>query len=123
MPFNAIPIKDFVGRENELGYLKHFAGFRENAGAGNILLEGSRGSGKTELIKQTYRIIFLEEKNVVPFYYLFQKGTLKADHFAKDYFTRFVRQYIACLKKDPAFIDAMGTSLTRLVPVIASLGV
>jgi len=123
VPFNTIPIKDFVGREAELGYLKRFADFRENAIAGNILLEGARGLGKTELIKQAYRIIFLEEKNIVPFYYLFQRGTLKTTHFAKDYFTRFVRQYIAYLKKDPAFIDAMGTSLTRLIPVIASLRV
>src|SRR5208337_3514745 len=123
VPFNTIPIKDFYGRESDLGYLKRFTGFSENAIAGNILLEGARGLGKTELIKQAYRIIFLEEKNIVPFYYLFQRGTLKAAHFAKDYFTRFVRQYLAYLKKDPSFIDEMGTSLTRLIPVIASLRV
>ncbi len=121
MPFNTIPIKDFVSRESELNYLKRFADLRDYTMTGNILLEGARGIGKTELIKQMYRIIFLKGNNIVPFYYLFQRGNLKASHFAKDYFTRFVRQYIAYVKKDPSFIDAMSTSLTRLIPVIASL--
>ena len=123
MPFNTIPIKDFVNRENELNYLKRFADLRGRTMAGNILLEGTRGVGKTELIKQAFRIIFWGDKNIVPFYYLFQRGTLKASYFAKDYFTRFVRQYLAYLKKDPTFVDLMGTSLTRLFPLIASLRV
>lgn len=123
MPFNTIPIKDFVNRENELNYLSRFAELRGRTMAGNILLEGPRGVGKTELIKQSYRIIFWGDKNIVPFYYLFQRGTLKASYFAKDYFTRFVRQYLAYLKKDPAFIDVMGTPLNRLYPLIASLRV
>lgn len=121
MPFNAIPAKDFVNRENELNYLKRFAALRDRTMAGNILLEGARGAGKTELIKQAFRLIFWEDKNIVPFYYSFRQGALKASYFAKDYFTRFVRQYIACLKKDPAFIDSLGTSLTRLFPLLASL--
>lgn len=121
MPFNAIPIKDFVNRTNELNYLNRFADLRDRAMAGNILLEGARGIGKTELIKQAYRTIYWGDRNIVPFYYLFRPGTLKAAYFAKDYFSRFVRQYLAYLKKDPTFVDAMGTSLTRLIPVIASL--
>lgn len=134
MPFNTIPIQDFVDREVELYYLKRFAALeldylkrlhplRDNTITGNILLEGARGIGKTELIKQTYRIIFHEEKDIVPFYYLFQRGTLKATHFAQDYFTRFVRQYLAYLKKDPSFIDTMSTSLSRLIPVAGALRV
>jgi len=123
VPFNAIPIRDFVNRENELNYLKRFADLGERTMAGNILLEGARGIGKTELVKQAYRTFFWGDKDIVPFYYLFQRGALKATHFAKDYFTRFVRQYLAYLKKDPASIDAMGTSLTRLFPLIASLRV
>ncbi|MGO9014595.1 MAG: ATP-binding protein [Dissulfurispiraceae bacterium] len=123
MPFNTVPIKDFVNRENELNYLRRFSDLRGRTMAGNILLEGTRGIGKTELIKQTFRIIFWGDKNIAPFYYLFQRGILKASYFAKDYFTRFVRQYLAYLKKDPTFIDGMGTSLTRLFPLIASLRV
>jgi anti-sigma regulatory factor (Ser/Thr protein kinase) len=134
MPFNTIPIQDFVDREVELYYLKRFAALelyylkrfaplRNNTIAGNIVLEGARGIGKTELIKQTYRIIFREEKDIVPFYYLFQRGTLKAAHFSQDYFTRFVRQYLAYLKKDPSLIDAMSTPLSRLIPVADALRV
>ena len=122
MPFNSLPAGDFINRERELDYLKLLAGFRDKAIADNILLEGGRGVGKTELLKQFYRLIFWEEEKVVPFYYSFRKATLKTSFFAKDYFARFVRQYLACMKKDPSYVDDMTTPLVKLLPVISSLG-
>jgi anti-sigma regulatory factor (Ser/Thr protein kinase) len=122
MPFNSLPAGDFINREKELDYLKLLAGFRDKAITDNILLEGGRGVGKTELLKQFYRVIFWEEEKVVPFYYSFQRATLKATFFAKDYFARFVRQYLACMKKDPSYADDMTTPLIKLLPVISSLG-
>ena len=123
MPFNTIPAKDFFNRESEFNYLRLLAHFRESAVAANVLLEGARGIGKTELLKQLFRTIFWEEKNVIPFYYSFTRATLKAPNFARDYFMRFVRQYIAYLKKDPSLTNTMTTSLKRLIPIISSLGV
>lgn len=122
MPFNAVPAKDFINRERELGYLKLLTGPRDKAVVDNILLEGPRGIGKTELLKQLYRCTFWEEKNVVPFYYSFQNATLKAPFFAKDFFTRFVRQYLAYMKKDPSYVGSMTTPLMKLLPLISSLG-
>jgi anti-sigma regulatory factor (Ser/Thr protein kinase) len=122
VPFNSLPAGDFINRERELDYLALLAGFRDKAITDNILLEGERGVGKTELLKQFYRVVFWEEEKVVPFYYSFRKATLKASFFAKDYFGRFVRQYLACLKKDPSYADDMTTPLVKLLPVISSLG-
>ncbi len=121
MPFNSIPSKDFVNREADIGYLKHLAVSGRNAVAANVLLEGARGMGKTELLKQLYRIFFWENGDVIPFYYSFRRATLKANHFAKDYFTRFVRQYLAHIKKDPTLAQNMSVPLGKLMPVMSSL--
>jgi anti-sigma regulatory factor (Ser/Thr protein kinase) len=121
VPFNAIPAKDFLNRENELNYLKSLAEMKENGLAGNVLLEGPRGMGKTEVLKQLYRMLFWEDK-VVPFYYSFKTANLKGNYFARDYFTRFVRQYLSFIKKEPSIAESISAPLHNLMPVISSLG-
>jgi len=121
VPFNAIPAKDFIDREGELSYLKHLSEGRGVFLPANILLEGDRGAGKTELLKQFYRVTFWEEKKAVPFYYSFRSAALKGSRFARDYFTRFVRQYLAYVTRDPSFIDQMGVPLAKLMPIMYSL--
>ncbi|MBI5639162.1 MAG: ATP-binding protein [Nitrospirae bacterium] len=121
MPFNSLPGKDFLNRESELACLKRLADSKRDALAGNVLLEGARGAGKTELLKQLYRNIFWDE-GTAPFYYSFKTAALKGTYFAKDYFSRFIRQYVAFLKKEPSLIDNMGIPLGRLLPVISELG-
>jgi anti-sigma regulatory factor (Ser/Thr protein kinase) len=120
VPFSSVPAKDFFNRESELAYLKRLCDKRQDVLPGNILLEGCRGSGKTELIKQLFRFLFWEEKKIVPFYYSFRRATLKSSSFARDYLSRFVRQYLAYVKRDPAFIDHLSTPLPRLFPVMQS---
>jgi anti-sigma regulatory factor (Ser/Thr protein kinase) len=121
VPFNAIPAEDFLNRENELNYLQGLSSLKENALGGNVFLEGARGMGKTELLKQLYRLLFWEDK-VVPFYYSFKTANLKGAYFAKNYFTGFVRQYISCIKKDPSIAYNAAEPLQRLMPAISSLG-
>ncbi len=121
MPFNAIPAEDFLNREPELNYLKGLSKLKASALGGDVFLEGARGMGKTELLKQLYRILFWEN-NVVPFYYSFKTANLKGTYFAQDYFTGFVRQYISCVKKDPSFASNVAEPLQRLMPAISSLG-
>ncbi len=122
MPVNAIPPGDFFNREDELDFLRLLASAGGAASASNVLLQGPRGMGKTELLKQFHRDLFWREGNVVPFYYAFRRAALQAGHFARDYFARFVRQYIAFVKKKPPLSDNMCVPLSRLVPVIASSG-
>jgi anti-sigma regulatory factor (Ser/Thr protein kinase) len=121
VPFDAIPAIDFLNRVNELDYLKGLPELKVNALGGNVFLEGARGMGKTELLKQLYRVLFWEE-TVVPFYYSFRTANLKGTYFAKDYFTRFVRQYLAFIKKEPSIADNAAEPLLRLMPAISSLG-
>lgn len=121
MPFNAIPAKDFLNRESELRYLGGLPALKGNALGGDVFLEGARGIGKTELLAQLHRALFWEDK-ATPFYYSFKTANLKAAYFAKDYFTRFVRQYVSSAKKDPSLANHAAEPLQRLMPVIASLG-
>ncbi|MGC2062595.1 MAG: ATP-binding protein [Thermodesulfovibrionales bacterium] len=121
MPFNSIPAKDFVNRGSELTYLRRLPEMKSDGLAGNVILEGARGIGKTELLKQLYRILFMEE-GVVPFYYSFRTANLKGNYFARDYLTRFVRQYLAFLRKDPFLAENVSEPLEKLIPLISSLG-
>ncbi|MFH0844090.1 MAG: ATP-binding protein [Pseudomonadota bacterium] len=122
MPFKALPEKHFVNREREIDRLKDLVDLKENALVGNIILQGDRGIGKTELLKQFYRILFREEKNTLPFYYSFQRATLKAASFAKDYFSRFMRQFLAFLHHDPSIVENVSIPLIRLMPLASSMG-
>lgn len=122
MPFRAIPGKNFVNRERELAQLRRLADLSEGLAANHVFLHGARGIGKTELLKQLYGALFRETGNVVPFYYAFQRATLKASSLAKDYFSAFLRQYLAYKTKDPAIIENLSVPLSRLMPRAASLG-
>ena len=121
MPFNAIPAEDFFNRESELHYLKGLSELKKNALGGDVFLEGARGTGKTELLKQLYRLLYWEG-DVVPFYYSFKTANLKGAYFAKDYFAGFVRQYISFAKKEPSIAQGSAEPFERLMPAISSLG-
>jgi anti-sigma regulatory factor (Ser/Thr protein kinase) len=121
VPLNTIPADSFLNRENEFKYLKDLAELKGNALGGNVFLEGARGIGKTELLKQLYRFLYWEDR-VVPFYYSFKTANLRGTYFARDYFTGFVKQYISFAKKEPAIADNAAEPLQRLMPVITSLG-
>jgi serine/threonine-protein kinase RsbW len=122
VPFKAIPETDFVNREEELNSLRRLTGLKDGVPACNVLLEGARGMGKTELLKQFYRAMFWEGTAAVPFYFSLQRATLKAAHFSRDYFTRFIRQYLAYSKKDPSLIVNMGIPMAKLLHMASSLG-
>lgn len=122
MPFNSIPSKDFLNRENELGTLYRLFEFRRDSLSGNILLEGASGIGKSELLKQIYRTTFWEDKGLVPFYYSFRTASLKGSFFARDYFTRFITQYHAFCSREPFAADNIGRPFKRLLPQFADTG-
>jgi anti-sigma regulatory factor (Ser/Thr protein kinase) len=121
MLFDSLPAEDFLNREYELDYLKGLPALKGNALGGNVFLEGARGIGKTELLKQLYRSLFWES-SAVPFYYSFKTANLKGTYFAKDYFTGFIRQFLSCVIKKPSIAENVAEPLQRLMPVIASGG-
>lgn len=121
MPFNVAPVEAFFNRESELQYLKGLSELKKQALGGNVFLEGARGMGKTELLKQLYRLHYWDG-DAVPFYYSFKTANLKGAYFAKDYFSGFVRQYLSFAKREPSIAQSAAEPLERLMPVISSLG-
>ncbi|MBA4371951.1 MAG: hypothetical protein C0402_03720 [Thermodesulfovibrio sp.] len=121
MPFNSIPAIDFLNRESELAYLRRLPEVKSDGLTGNVILTGGRGIGKTELLKQLYLRLFREE-GCTPFYYSFRTANLKGNYFARDYFARFVRQYIAFLRKEPSLAENVSEPLQKLMPLVSSLG-
>ncbi len=121
VPFRAIQRNEFQNRENEFAYIKRLVSQDGDALNNVVLIEGPRGIGKSELLKQLYNELFWGDEKVVPFYYCFQRATLKGAHFAKDYSTRFVRQFLASLKQDPSIVSDTATPVTRLLSIASSL--
>ncbi len=122
MPFNALPKKDFRNRDSELNYLGRLAEFSKQGFSSNVVVEGARGIGKTELLKQIYHSLFWEKGSVVPFYYSFQRAALSGESFARHYFSKFVRQFIAFLKQDPHLAENKAVPIRRLLPLFSSIG-
>lgn len=122
MPLEGIPAQEFQNRDEELAFLRRLADLRRDSLASNVLLLGGRGAGKTELLKQLHRHLFWDRKDVVPFYYSFKTAALKGATFARDYHTRFIKQYIAFVKKEPLLAGNVSTPLQRLMPVISECG-
>ena len=121
MSFNRIPEKDFLNRGPELDYLRTIAGLRGKSLAGNVLLRGARGIGKSELLKQLHNRLFWEE-DIVPFYYSFRTANLRGTNFSRDYFARFLRQYLGFIKKDPSLLAYAGEPLHSLYAQLSSAG-
>jgi len=113
LPFSYIPKDQFKGREEELGFLKGLPG--GSGIAGNVLLTGPRGIGKTALLHQLYRDLFKDPAGPIPFYYRFQSPSLKGSTFAKDFFARFVRQTVACYRHDESLAMNLMLPLQKLL--------
>lgn len=121
MPSNTIPREDFLNRESEFNYLRELPKLKLSALGGNLFLEGTGGIGKTELLKQLYQSFF-HENDIIPFYYSFRTANLKGPYFAKDYFTRFVKQYLSFVRKTLPATTSLAEPLQHLLPAISSLG-
>lgn len=107
-----------MNREVELDRLARLADDVDASAMRSVLLIGPRGIGKSELMKQLHHRLFWKDAGVVPFYYRFRRATLKARHFSRDYFSRFIRQFIACLAKAPSITDNMSVPMQKLLPAV-----
>ncbi len=114
MPFSTLSDSDFSGRQEELTLLFNKV-LRADTGAGTgIVLSGSRGIGKTELLKQLFGLLFWKQDHIAPFYYVVNPALLSAETFSKTYLMQFLYQRIAFEKKEQSLFWRDGTSLADL---------
>jgi hypothetical protein len=114
MPFKTLAEKDFIGRNHELNSLYNLSSEVKHGNAISIFLSGQRGTGKSELVKQLFSLLFWRQDEVVPFFYSVNPAFLSINDFSKDYLNRFIRQWLAFQKKDVSLISANELSLEDL---------
>jgi hypothetical protein len=95
---------EFHGRDDEIKTLKGIAHSATRGNATSILISGSKGIGKTELLKQLFTQLSTDQDKVIPFWYTVNPALLSLRDFSGDYLTRFIHQTMAFLKKDPSIM-------------------
>lgn len=113
MPFTMLPGELFIGRTQALADLTRFAE-AVPAVPRCLLLEGPRGSGKTELLRQLYTVLFWKQDAVVPFHYAVSPALSLVEDLARDYLVRFLRQWLGFQHKDQELVLSDDLGLEEL---------
>lgn len=101
---SGLEAKHFVGRAAELERLTAHA---KAAGARRGLrLLAQPGAGASELLKQTFDRLFLDQKEVIPFYFAFHTADASAAAAAERFVYEFVLQAVAFRRQDHAIISS-----------------
>ena len=108
--------EDFAGRESELALLESLARTdapaRSTVSRSNGLLLGAPRVGKTEILRKCFDRLFNEGGEALPFYYALPRSCADYEKFARDYFSRFLAQFVAFRRDDPKLIEAADEPLT-----------
>ena len=119
--FNPIPIlrrlsaQDSIIRAAELSKISGSDEPDSRSAHRVVMLLGSRGAGKTELLRQCFDNAFGTSGDTVPFYYAFGHSFAEPLSLARDYFSQALAQFIAFRRSEPKLIDIADEPL----PVIA----
>jgi Cdc6-like AAA superfamily ATPase len=118
MPLRILSEKDFLGREEELADLYRKSLEVEKGSAQSIFLSGSRGIGKTELLKQLFNRLFWKQDKIAPFYYSINSAILSVSDFSRDYLMRYICQRLAFENKESSLIYLEGLSIDGLSAIL-----
>lgn len=95
--------EDFIGRKSELDVLIN------RATGGNkipgLLLLSAPALGVSELLKQTYDRLFLEQNEVIPFYFAFKKSDKTAKRAALRFLQTFLLQAVAFRRQNAGILE------------------
>ena len=110
------PAVDLVGRAAELDRLSTHA--RSSEG---LLILAAPGAGTSELLKQTYDKLFLDQQDVVPFYFPIRPAFTSGRAIARSFLEEFIRQLVAFRRQDTTVVrSAIG--LDELSELALSIG-
>ena len=96
--------EEFIGRKDELDLLLHHAAEKNDSKA--MLLLSAPAIGLTELLRQTYDRLFLEQDEIIPVYFSFSRNDISAEQAAKRFLQSFLLQVVAFRRKDKKLLDA-----------------
>jgi serine/threonine-protein kinase RsbW len=122
MPFSALPEKDFIGKQAELDELTKRIVLAHGGLARSAVLSGSRGMGKTELLKQLFGRLFWGQGRVAPFFYSANPAVMSAKALSRTYLIRFLTQRLAYEKKEQALLYHEGMSIDDLATLVEERG-
>lgn len=96
--------EDFIGRTHELeALLRHAKGESLNHG---LLLFSAPSVGASELLKQTFDRLFLNQTETIPFYFALKKSDKTAKQAAIRFLQSFLQQTVAFRRKDVSILRA-----------------
>ncbi|MFT3742696.1 MAG: ATP-binding protein [Pyrinomonadaceae bacterium] len=93
---------DFVGRQTHVEKLLKLA---EN-GTGGLVILAAPGAGASELLRQVYDRLFVDQDEIIPFYFEIRKSDRTAQNAALRFLCEFLLQTVAFRRRDPRIIDA-----------------
>ncbi len=107
---STIGADSFIGRSSELEMISRHAAQELS---GPLLLLSKPASGSTELLKQTYDMVFAQRSEAVPFFFEFRPGDRTVRQAAIRFLQTFVVQLTAFRRND--------TSLSSVTPDVCEL--
>ena len=105
--------EEFIGRADELRRVVEHGAAHNGKGTGLLILLAPL-SGVSELLRQAYDELFLQQGDVVPIYFALPQTETTAVSAAIEFLNAFLLQYIACRRNEPGLAHASLT-LTDLV--------
>ncbi|MGB7202049.1 MAG: ATP-binding protein [Pyrinomonadaceae bacterium] len=93
---------DFVGRDAELQRISNHA----ISGASALTLLSAPSAGASELLRQIYDRLFVEQTDIIPFYFEFKPIDESANAAALRFLKEFLLQTVAFRRRDIGIIDA-----------------
>ena len=104
--------QEFIGRSSELATLLNFANGELNIKG--LLVLNAPTAGASELLRQAFDEIFLQNKGIAPIYFRINPNDKTPVAVASSFLTNFLFQVVAYRKRDVALIDS-GLSISDLL--------